>query len=236
MSESSNSLKADTLMKFLLKSTIHSKSTLQTKLSVNRINLNEILSMIIPKMKKFGLKIVGISGRKIVDLMDAEKVFVTRWYDENLNKKKLTIEYKTKRNNVEEKENKKNKDQIIQNFKFSLPSEYFIIFVIIFLESGTILLEKLNNFLALIKLKKNILNKNFNSNGFFYDESLFNKTKENQKEIKFDENLIYKMKKEGYLFLQKDRENNIVVEFDWRFYAELPNFNPTFALEFFCKK
>lgn len=290
MNISSQSIQANRLFRILLKSTSFSKFMLQQKLSVNKQTLNKLLQIIEPKFKSIGLKLIGfnpihrkanVNNKKksikidlsaqlieseeeiICDIEEAEKLFVTRWYDlKSTKRKKISIQIKQKSHNSEQKENNfqnnslntndnefkltstKNQSSTSQsvksyNLQFSLPKEYIIVFTIIFLEAGLIQLDKLMFHLKKIQIEDNFLDTIYNENDFtIKDEnshSLENiKTYDNQLSNSFNDLLIHKMKKEGYLNLYKDEDNQIMTIFDWRYYLECPNFEPTLAIEEFC--
>ena len=214
------SLKSSALIKFLLKSVQIPKLHLQKTLKLTRQELNDQLLVVENRMRLMGLKVHG-----------EERVFVTRYYSrrqENIVEIQESVE--SEQNGIVEKENKIRKnleipekrqkhslthenvtdvtdetDQGVTEVDYSLPREYFIIFSIIFLESGILLLDRLTNFLNQIDCLK---------------------------ELQVD-SLINKMKRENYLRVFKEEEI-LMVEFCWRFHLEMPGFNPTQAIEMFC--
>ncbi|KRH93587.1 hypothetical protein M153_7440003654 [Pseudoloma neurophilia] len=130
--------------------------------------------------------------------------------------------------------------KMYEETKFTLPREYFIVFTIIFLESGQIANDKLMSFLSNIRVTELFFDPFFDEADWTINENkedvLFHIRKENDKKREqiFTDVLINKMKREGYLKLVKDDDNQLQVTFDWRFFAEMPNFNPTVAIESFC--
>lgn len=131
--------------------------------------------------------------------------------------------------------------KIYEETKHTLPREYFVMFTIIFLESGTISLDRLVAFLGDIHITNHFFDPNFDETNWTINENVeddffdYRKTNKVPSTQALSDALIYKMKREGYLKMYKDDDAQIHVTFDWRFHAECPSFNPTIAVESFCK-
>lgn len=275
---SSQSLQVCQLTKHLLSTHLHTKSDICKKLKIEKKAFNDLLLLVQSKLKVMGLKVIGVNHTRngkshlekdvICDPLEAEKLFVTRWYDKHETKRKrISIKLQSKKTSVEkddergsqnsspadnltkdldliaEKNNEKRKTlERYEKVEFALPREYMVVFVILFLESGVLTLDKLITFLRQIKVGINFYENEFDEDTWTYNEDkndfLFQNRKEKAKEspFPFSDVLINKMKREGYLNLFKDDDNQMVVAYDWRFYAELPEFGQTSTIEEFCYK
>lgn len=158
--------------------------------------------------------------------------------------KKLTRAFIDENSNTSEdilEENMQKTLKIYEDVQYTLPREYFIVFTIIFLESGTISLDRLVSYLSVIHITNHFFDPDFDEFNWTINEHSEDTLFHYKKKLKMDstniftDTLIYKMKKEGYLRIYKDEDAQMHVTFDWRFHAECPSFNPTNEVENFCK-
>ncbi|ELA46543.1 hypothetical protein VCUG_01976 [Vavraia culicis subsp. floridensis] len=129
----------------------HTKNTCAVKrniLALLRINRNEFAQIIRAakdKLKEYELRLIGVTKGDIVPVTQAEKFFLTKYYNIN----------EVKRRRVSDTDENRSNGGAVKSGG-ALPREYHAVFVIVFLESGAVTLDRLLYFVRKLHFDVNM--------------------------------------------------------------------------------
>ncbi|ELQ74197.1 hypothetical protein THOM_2880 [Trachipleistophora hominis] len=121
------------------------KRSILTLLKLDRNEFTTVIKAVQNKLKEYEMRLIGITKNEIVPIENAEKFFITKYYNIN----------EIKRRRISDLDENRGNDATVKSAG-ALLREYHAVFVIIFLESGIITLDRLLYFVRKLKFGANM--------------------------------------------------------------------------------